>query len=474
MKLEKLTNGKQVIAVVCNQWGDTGKGKLVDWLASEWADVVVRGTGGGNAGHTMKVGEMVHVGHTVPCGILNPDVFNYIGNGVAFDPRGVCEEFDELAGKKIDTRNLRVAYNAKLILPQHLVMDRVKEAAASGGEKIGTTGRGIGPVYTDHYARVGLTVNDMMNKDVLARKVRKNLKDKLVLLDRVDRNVLRKIMQHDHLERGIFFDQKSIFDVDSIIERYSEYGKRLEPLVSDVDAMVREAVADGMKILLEGAQGHGLSIDYGSYPFVTCSDCSIEGLAKGCGVKGSDVDLVLGVVKAPYKTRVDAGDSPFPTEMGGRKSAEHCAKSTREDEERNYPRANINSRNEFIQGIAVRKAGGEYGATTGRPRRTGWLDLPWLRYAMLTNGRDVALTKLQVFDGAKEVRICESYTYRGPRYFCANRWIEPGHKFEMASSDVDVLQHCEPNYVTLPGWKGPTENIRSYEKLPKSLRNLVG
>ncbi|MBU4086796.1 MAG: adenylosuccinate synthase [Nanoarchaeota archaeon] len=471
MKLEKLTNGKQVIAVVCNQWGDTGKGKLVDWLASEWADVVVRGTGGGNAGHTMKVGEMVHVGHTVPCGILNPDVFNYIGNGVAFDPRGVCEEFDELAGKKIDTRNLRVAYNAKLILPQHLVMDRVKEAAASGGEKIGTTGRGIGPVYTDHYARVGLTVNDMMNKDVLARKVRKNLKDKLVLLDRVDRNVLRKIMQHDHLERGIFFDQKSIFDVDAIIERYSEYGKRLEPLVSDVDAMVREAVADGMKILLEGAQGHMLSIDYGSYPFVTSSDCSIPGLAKGSGLSEKAVDSVLGVVKAPYMTRV--GEGPFPTEMGGKKSADWCSSHTRADEEA-LVHTDMNHDDPFRQGVAVRIAGGEYGATTGRPRRTGWLDLPLLRAAMLVNGNQIALTKLQVFDGAGEVRICDSYTYNGPEYFYACQRIEEGFRFRVAPSDVDVLQHCEPNYVTLPGWKGPTENIRSYEKLPKSLRNLVG
>ncbi|MBU3912515.1 MAG: adenylosuccinate synthetase, partial [Nanoarchaeota archaeon] len=298
-----------------------------------------------------------------------------------------------------------------------------------------------------------------------------NLKDKLVLLDRVDRNVLRKIMQHDHLERGIFFDQKSIFDVDAIIERYSEYGKRLEPLVSDVDAMVREAVADGMKILLEGAQGHMLSIDYGSYPFVTSSDCSIPGLAKGSGLSEKAVDSVLGVVKAPYMTRV--GEGPFPTEMGGKKSADWCSSHTRADEEA-LVHTDMNHDDPFRQGVAVRIAGGEYGATTGRPRRTGWLDLPLLRAAMLVNGNQIALTKLQVFDGAGEVRICDSYTYNGPEYFYACQRIEEGFRFRVAPSDVDVLQHCEPNYVTLPGWKGPTENIRSYEKLPKSLRNLVG
>ena len=182
--IERLTNGVRVAAVVCNQWGDSGKGKLVDWLASEWADVVVRGTGGGNAGHTIKVGDLVHIAHTVPCGILNPAVMNIIGNGVAFDPRGVCEELEELRAKGIKySGNLLISHNAKLILPQHLVMDRIREAAASGGEKIGTTGRGIGPAYTDHYARVGLTVNDMQNKDVFARKLRRNLKDKLVLLE---------------------------------------------------------------------------------------------------------------------------------------------------------------------------------------------------------------------------------------------------------------------------------------------------
>jgi len=470
--LDRLVAGKQVIAVVCNQWGDSGKGKLVDWLASEWAELVVRGTGGGNAGHTMKAGDLFHIGHTVPCGILNPNVINVIGNGVAFDPRGVCQELYELDEKQIGTDGLRIAYNAKLILPQHLVMDRIKEDAASAGEKIGTTGRGIGPVYTDHYARIGLTVNDMLNKDVFARKLKRNLKDKLTLLEKADRSVIRTIFQHEHLEKGIFFDQKNIFDTDAIVERYMEYGQELQGFITAADSLARESLAKGKRILLEGAQGHMLSIDYGSYPYVTSSDCSVEGLAKGAGLHEKDVDLVLGVVKAPYMTRV--GEGPFPTEFGGEKSAKWCSKHTRKDEEQEYPHADVNSRDEFTQGVAIRRAGGEYGATTGRPRRTGWLDLPLLRYAMQTNGPNIALTKLQVFDGVKEIKICTSYTYNGPEYSFAGRTLVHGSVLDIAPNDIDVLQHCTPNYRFLKGWNNKTENIRSYDSLPKAAKDLVG
>ena len=473
MSLEGLTRDNQVIAVVCNQWGDSGKGKLVDWLAANWADIVVRGTGGGNAGHTMKRGDLVHIGHSIPCGILNKNVENFIGNGVAFDPRGVCEELDELSQKGIDTGRLRIAYNAKLILPQHLVMDRIKEAAASAGEKIGTTGKGIGPAYTDHYARIGLTVNDMLNKDVFARKLKRNLKDKIILLEQYDRKVIRKLMQHGHLENGVFWDRKNIFDSDEIIERYAEYGKKLELFIADTDTLIKAALANKTKILLEGAQGHGLSIDYGTMPYVTSSDCSIPGLAKGAGLSERNVDLVIGVVKAPYKTRV--GEGPFVTEIGGEKSAKWCAdyNHTKEAEQEEYPNANINSKDEFTQGIGIRKAGGEYGATTGRPRRVGWLDLPWLRYAMQTNGNVIALTKMQVFDGATEIKICDYYTYTGPGYNLAGKTLSKGDILYTAPTDSDVLKYCEPYYAILPGWKARTEDIKDFDKLPRNARNLV-
>lgn len=470
MNLDKFLAEKSVVAVVCNQWGDTGKGKVVDWIASEWADYVFRGTGAGNAGHTMVVGDLVHIGHTVPCGILNPKVINAIGKGVGVDPRGVCEELNELSKKGIKTENLRIAYNAHLILPQHLILDRIKEASA-GSDKIGTTGRGVGPVYTDHVARFGLVVNDLLNKDVFVRKFRRNLKDKLVLLERVDRDVLRRIMQHEHLESGIYWDRKNIFDVDEIIERYSEYGKRLKDFVADVDELAARAMADRKRILLEGAQGHMLSVDYGSYPYVTSSDCSIEGLSKGCGLKERDVDLVLGVVKAPYMTRV--GEGPFPTELGGDKSAKWCSSHTREDEEKQYPDATFADMNEFIQGIAIRKSGGEYGATTGRPRRTGWLDLPLLRYAMKTNGNNIVLTKMQVFDNADEFKICTSHTYTGPDYNFAGHVLKSGCRLETAVADIDVMNHCQPNYVSWHGWKGSTKDIHDFNSLPENLRAFV-
>ena len=479
-QLEKLVKDNQVIAVVCNQWGDTGKGKLVDWLASDWAEIVIRGTGGGNAGHTMKVGDMVHVGHTVPCGILNQNVTNIIGNGVAFDPRGVCEEFHELHEKHMSVNGLRIAHNAKLILPQHLVMDRIKEANA-GADKIGTTGRGIGPVYTDHYARIGLTVNDMLNPEVFRRKLQRNLKDKLTLLEKFDRETVKKIMQHPHLENGIFYNQKNIFDVDTITERYAEYGRQLRNFVVDTDDLARKAFRAGKRILLEGAQGHMLSIDYGSYPYVTSSDCSIEGLAKGSGLHEKDVDLVLGVVKAPFMTRV--GEGPFPTELGGDLSAKWCSTHTRQDEldtkkieEYLSQQENLSkeARQEFLEGIALREMGGEFGATTGRPRRTGWLDLPLLRYAMQTNGPTIALTKLQVFDGVPEIKVCQSYTYDGPNYFSAGRTLKRREILLVAPADIDVLRYCTPNYTTLKGWNKKTENIQAYEALPKQLKDLVG
>jgi adenylosuccinate synthase len=471
MKLEEFLKGKQIIAVVCNQWGDSGKGKLVDFL-SEWADVVVRGTGGGNAGHTVVLGDKTYIFHLIPCGITRDadGKLNVIGNGVAFEPRAACEELDFLDKHQMTYNNLRIAYNAKLVLPQHLVLDRLGEYL-SGKGKIGTTGRGIGPVYSDHVSRVGLTVNDMLNRGSFESKLEKNLRDKLTFLKQADIKVLRGIMQHDHLERGIFFDQKDIFDIDAIVERYMEYGERLKRFIDDVDGIVREARKEGKKILLEGAQGHLLSIDYGSYPYVTSSDCSIPGLAKGSGLSERDVDFVLGVVKAPYMTRVGGG--PFPTELGGKKSEEWCDSHKKEDEEREYPDASVNESDEFRQGVAIRRVGGEYGATTGRPRRTGWLDLPLLRYSVQVNGRDIALTKLQILDGADRIKICDAYIYSGDDYQFGNRTIRKGDKLDVAIPDAGVLRNCTPVYREFPGWKTPTADIKEYDALPRKLRDVV-
>jgi len=467
MNLDALLRDVNTLAVVCNQFGDSGKGKIVDFIAYSWADIVIRGTGGGNAGHTVNDGDLTIILHTVPCGILNPDVLNIDGPGVAVDPRGVCKELDELDSLGIEYK-FRISRNARLILPQHLVLDRMGEKK-SGKGKIGTTGRGIGPCYTDHYARIGLVVNDLLNRDVLARKLQKNLRDKLVLLEAEGRETARAIMQHEHLDFGIYFDQKNIFDVDAVVEMYTEYGKRLKSFIADTDEIVRKALGSRKRILLEGAQGHGLSIDYGTYPFVTSSDCDIPGLAKGAGLKERDVDFVLGVVKCPYMTRV--GEGPFPTELGGEKSAVWCDTHKKEDEDK--LEVSVNDADEFNQGIAIRKVGEEYGATTGRPRRTGWLDLPFLRNAMQVNGTNLALTKLQVFDGVSEIKICTHYIYQGNDYEDGSRTLRRGDLLQVASQDLDIISNCQPVYTTLRGWKGPTQDIKDYNKLPRNLKRLV-
>jgi len=475
MRLEQFLGDARIVAVVCNQWGDSGKGKLVDFL-SEWADVVVRGTGGGNAGHTVVLGDETYIFHLIPCGITRDadGKLNVIGNGVAFEPRAACEELDFLDKHRMTYNGLRIAYNAKLVLPQHLVLDRVAESRGRG--KIGTTGRGIGPVYADHVARVGLTVNDMLNVDVFRRKLEKNLEQKVALLKGMglgprDSKAVFEIMQHPHLERGAFFDARYFFDIDAIVRRYMEYGKRLGRFIADVDNLVRQAKGERKRILLEGAQGHMLSIDYGSYPYVTSSDCSIPGLAKGSGLSERDVDFVLGVVKAPYMTRVGGG--PFPTEFGGEESEKWCASHTRQDEEREYQDASVNDKNEFRQGVAIRRVGGEYGATTKRPRRTGWLDLPLLRYAVQTNGRSVVLTKLQVLDNVDTIKICEQYVYNGNDYQLGNRTLRREDRLDVAIPDAEVLRNCAPVYREFSGWKTPTADIKEYDALPRKLRDIV-
>lgn len=244
--LEQFLDGVNTLAVVCNQWGDTGKGKFGDFFA-EWADIIARGTGGANAGHTVKIKDKTYVFHIIPSGIIydSQGKTSVIGNGVAFDPRAVLEELKFLKDNSLSYNNLRIAYNAKLVLPQHLVMDRVKESNA-GENKIGTTGRGIGPVYTDHYARIGLTVNDVLNTDLMAKKLKRNLKDKLTLLSKADPEVVKQVMQHPHLENGIFYSSADIFNVDAIVEKYSQYGKELKELIADTDAIV--SVTGSLKI----------------------------------------------------------------------------------------------------------------------------------------------------------------------------------------------------------------------------------
>lgn len=467
---KRFLNGVRTLGVICTQWGDTGKGKFVDYFA-RWADIIARGTGGANAGHTIHLGEMEHVFHLLPSGMLH-DKLNVIGTGVAVEPRTVLEELATLRQAEIHTDKLRVSLNARLVLPQHVVLDRVREAAQGDG-KIGTTGRGMGPCYRDHVDRVGLVMNDLLNPDVFVRKLRRNLEEKIRLLRTYDPELVRSVMGQKILEDGIFYHPEQVLDADAIADRYLTYGVELQPFIVDTDAILRRA-AGKHRILLEGAQGNLLSVDYGTYPYVTSSDCTIHGLAKGVGLSERDVDLTLGIVKAFYMTRV--GEGPFPTELGGEKSADHCRTAKRETEAADYPQSSINDPDEFVRGIAIRQAGNEYGATTTRARRTGWLDLPLLRYsAEELTGPNVILTKLDVLDGAESFRICRCYEYTGPDYVRGDHVFRAGDQLRTAVPDLEVMQHCRPCYADaeFPGWEGPIREIREFGKLPPELRQAV-
>ncbi len=478
MGIEQLIAGRKTIAVVCNQWGDTGKGKLVDLLA-DWADIIVRGNGGANAGHTVRVGDEELIQHLMPSGIRHDGKGNYncIGPGVVVDPFQLAEEMNNLDRAGHTYNNLRIAYNAALVLPQHIVQDVLTEHRMTGA--IGTTGRGIGPAYTDLPLRIGLTINDMLNPDILRSKLARNMSHPINHIDGRDREFAAKVLHGSRLQKGRFFDANMLFNTDAIVDAYVELGERFAPFIDDVERLVRDAHGK-RKILLEGAQGLLLSVKYGSKPFVTSSDPSIYGLAAGVGLEKRDVDFVIGVMKGFYMTRV--GEGPFPTELGGKKSDAWCSTRKLADEEATYGDASVNSKDEFEQGIAIRRAGKEYGATTGRLRRTGWLDLPLLRYAVQINGPHVALTKLDVLDECDEIKVCTVYDYKGPPYNLPGRLVgsrdigarlESGNMFMTAIPDAEVLKHCKPCYVSFPGWKCRTAGIRDYTSLPPEMTRIL-
>jgi adenylosuccinate synthase len=514
MKLEEFLKDILVLAVVCNQWGDSGKGKIVDLFSSQ-AKIIVRGTGGANAGHTIMLNGKEFIFHLIPSGILydNQGKINVIGNGVAFNPKIFVEELEYLDKNYQTYNNLKISNKAKLLMPQHVLMDSISEMLKGEG-RVGTTGQGIGPCYKDHYDRIGLIVNDLFNIDVLHKKLEKNLESKLRELSKVDPDRIQEAMQK--LGLGEFYKKggkHAPFDTDAIIEKYKEYSKKLESMVDDTEKFVRTSLSKGLKILLEGAQGLLLSIDYGTYPYVTSSDCSVIGLAKGAGINPRDIDLTLGIVKAPFMTRV--GDGPFPTEFGGIQSEEYCKKGVEHDifyEAKQYLQYNIdldriktlkkekrkdelafeyfqvvqhiksnedkvvklmNSKDQFTRGIGTRLWALEYGATTTRPRRTGALDLPLLRYAMQFNGNQIALTKLDVYNKCEEIPICTHYIYKGPDYRYGSQIIKSGDKIETAIPDVEILKYCVPQYEWYDGWMQDISDCKEYNKLPSQSKNIL-
>ncbi len=396
------------VVVIGAQWGDEGKGKLVD-LLTEYADVVVRFQGGNNAGHTLVVGGEKTVLHLIPAGILHPGKTCVIGNGVVIDPEVMIGEIDRLKQRGFleDDSQLVVSLDAHVIMPWHKAIDVARERSAGDG-KIGTTGRGIGPTYEDKVARRGLRIRDLLDEARLARKVKERLP--------AAREELRRLGADSDLDEA------------AVIRKYAGFGRRLERHAADASLWLHRAILGGKSLLFEGAQGTMLDVDHGTYPFVTSSNTVAGNAATGSGIGPTEIDCVIGVAKA-YSTRVGGG--PYPTEL------------------------------EDATGELLRKVGGEYGATTGRPRRTGWFDAVAIRYAARVNGLDgLAITKLDVLTGFREIKVAVAYRLGG-------RTIE-----EMPS-DLEALERCEAVYETLPGWPEKLEGIRGLDELPPNARTYV-
>lgn len=451
MSLDNLLNGVQIIAITCNQWGDTGKGKFSDYFASQWADVTARGTGGNNAGHTVVVNGKEKIFHLIPAGVINDSrgQITVLGNGMVIDLAVLSQELDDLYAEKISYNNLMISSDANVIMPYHINRDKTKDQSQKSGG-IGSTGRGIGPCYTDKIARRGILIRDLFDKDKLAKKI-----------DKVIENYSEQFLNRDE-----------------IIDRLLPFAEKIRPFVRETVSEMHRFVREGKRILLEGAQGLLLSIEHGTYPYVTSSDCSLNGTASGVGLSAKMIDLPLGIVKFPFMTRVGAG--PFPTELGGRESELYCAEDghTKLDELRKYgvphqilggkveydkkdPRIweMMNSNNCFESGIGIRLAAGEYGATTGRPRRIGWTDAIAAKYSIGINGPLMIFTKADSLAGANKFNLCLGYK-------------TDGEIFRDFAKDEKFLKSVSPEYRTYEGY-GDISSIRSYEKLPLSLKQAI-
>jgi len=390
--------------VVGMQWGDEGKGKIVDILTSQ-ADIVARYQGGANAGHTVVVGEQKFILHLIPSGILHPEKVCVIGNGVVIDLEYFFSEIDALKKRGINPEGrIWISQSAHLVMPYHKIMEAYEEQKRK--EKIGTTLRGIGPAYQDKIARVGIRISDLWDKEIFEAKVKENLKTK--------QNVLK--------------NYKGKLSAAQIVKIFSSFKNRIKNYVRDTSLFLNQAVKQNKNLLLEGAQGTLLDVDFGTYPFGTSSNTTVGGACTGLGIPPKAIDEVIGVAKA-YSTRV--GNGPFPTELN-------------------------NSVGNFL-----RQKGDEFGATTSRPRRCGWLDLVVLKYATRINGVDkLAITKLDVLDNLDEIKVCTGYKYRDD---VLNEFPQ----------DQSLFEKCKPIYETLPGWKTGTQSITRIEKLPANARRYL-
>ncbi|MDE1989592.1 MAG: adenylosuccinate synthase [Betaproteobacteria bacterium] len=395
------------VVVVGTQWGDEGKGKLVDWLTDR-AHGVVRFQGGHNAGHTLVIGGKKTVLSLIPAGILREHVECFIGNGVVLSPSALLKEIDMLENSGVSVAaRLRISDACPLILPYHVAVDHARERS-KGDAKIGTTGRGIGPAYEDKVARRALRLQDLFNPAGFEAK-------------------LREVMDYHNFVLTQYFKAEAV-DVNATLEEALRLGERIRPMVADVSRQLYDANRAGKNLLFEGAQGTLLDIDHGTYPYVTSSNCIAGAAAPGCGVGPQQLHYVLGITKA-YTTRVGSG--PFPTELD----------------------------DEVGQRLATR--GHEFGAVTGRPRRTGWFDAAALKRSIQINGvSGLCVTKLDVMDGVETVRICVGYRYNGT-------------VSDILPLGADAIAQCEPIYEEMPGWSDSTVGVETLDGLPLQARRYL-
>ncbi len=397
------------VVVIGTQWGDEGKGKIVDWLTDR-AKGVVRFQGGHNAGHTLVVNGKKTVLHLIPSGILHDSVICYIGNGVVLSPEALLEEVDmlEQAGVDVSSR-LRISGTCPLILPHHIALDSVRESA-KGSEKIGTTGRGIGPAYEDKVARRAIRLQDIFYPDRLACK-------------------LREVLDYHNFLLKNYYHAEAV-DFNQILDECLVKAERIHPMIADIPRLLFEASKSGSNLLFEGAQGALLDVDHGTYPFVTSSNCIAGAASAGSGVGPQLLNFVLGITKA-YTTRVGAG--PFPTELTD------------------------------MTGDHLAQRGNEFGSTTGRPRRCGWFDAVAVRRSIQINGvSGLCITKLDVLDGLEMLRICVGYKSKHTDQY-----------YDMLPFGAEDLAAAEPVYEELPGWQECTAGIKHFDQLPRAAQNYL-
>ncbi len=393
--------------VLGTQWGDEGKGKIVDLLTRE-VDVVVRYQGGANAGHTVKIDDQTFILHLIPTGILHPDKTCLMGNGVVVDLDQFFTEIEELEGKGISIKKrLLLSDGAHLVMPYHKALEKLNEKK-KGEQRIGTTLRGIGPAVLDKVGRTGIRAVDLVNEEVFAKRLELNFKIKSSYLKELGQEKVESLKQ----------ESRKLLTLKD----------KVEPHLVNSSVFLNRQIKEKKNILFESAQGTLLDVDFGTYPYVTSSHPTAGGACIGSGVGPTLIDEVIGVVKA-YTTRV--GDGPFPTELKDK------------------------------TGELLRKSGDEFGATTGRPRRCGWLDLVILRHSVRVNGVDkLAITKLDVLDDFDPIRVCMGYQYKGK-------------EIDEFPADLDTLSNCEPVYQELPGWKKNTKGLTDYKHLPDNAKRYL-